>query len=496
MSNSLQKASQTARCLPAGSFLRSGLLLLAFGVASLPACTQKAKLAHLQVSASQSLVTQASSPHIDRIEFAANLAADDHLRAGLTPGMSLAVAKDGKVVFERGYGEADVENGVLAGPETVYKIGSLTRQFTAAMVMRLVEEGRVSLDDPVTQFLPDYLTRGNQVTIRHLLNHTSGIKSFPLKVQENRQRFRQDLSYEEMVQLFGEQPFDFRPGERFAENNMAYYLLNEIISRVTGMPYEDYVNTELLQPLQLNHTAFCEENRLIPNRTRGYEYQEGKLMNAGYVNMQVAGGAGALCSNLGDLLRWTYLLHSGQVVSPASLRQMMSPTQLANGDTVGYGFGLELNELGGHPQVFQTGSANGFVSALAYYPKDGLTVAVLMNSTTGKPLEVLKSLARAALGLEVHDLPLRAKEIGKYQGTYTYRAGQKTRELRVFCEKGQLKAQSLGGKPFRLLYQGNHVFIPEVDEDLRIAFSMENGRARGLHLHAGRWEVTSARRKS
>ncbi|KAA3437630.1 serine hydrolase domain-containing protein [Rufibacter hautae] len=496
MSTSLQKASPTAWCLPAGSFLRSGLLLLAFGVASLPACTQKAHLVDPQVSNAQSLITQTFFPNLERIEFAANLAADDHLRTGLTPGMSLAVAKDGKVIFERAYGEADVENGILAGPETVYKIGSLTMQFTAAIVMRLVEEGRVSLDDSVTRFLPDYPTQGNQVTIRHLLNHTSGIKSFRIMDEENRQRFRQDLTYGEMVQHFGEQPFDFQPGEAFSENNMAYYLLGEIISRVTGLPYEDYVNTQLLQPLQLNHTAFCNDKRLIPHRALGYEYEEGKLINARYVSMQVAGGAGALCSNLSDLLRWTYLLHSGQVVSPASLRQMISPTRLAGGDSVGYGFGLELDELGGHPQVFHSGSANGFVSALAHYPQDGLTVAVFMNSTIGKPLEVLKTLARAALGLEVHDLPLRYKESSRYQGTYTYRVGHKTRELRVFCEKGQLKAQPLGGKPFRLLYQGNHVFVPEVNEDLRLAFSVENGRVQGLNLHAGRWEVTSATRKS
>ncbi|RNI29354.1 serine hydrolase [Rufibacter latericius] len=412
------------------------------------------------------------------------------------PGMSLAVAKNGKVAFERGYGLADVENQVDAGPETVYKVGSLTKQFTAALVMRLVEAGKISLEDPISKYLPEYHTEGKQVTVRYLLNHPSGIKSSRVMAEENQQRFPGDLTYEHTVNFSVAQPFDFAPEQKYENNNLAYYLLGEIICQVTGQPYAQYVEEELLQPLQLQKTCFCDDQNVIQNGAKGYEYEEGKLVNARPLSMQVTGSTEALCSTLGDLIKWTHLLHSGQVVSQASLRQMVTPTVLTGGDTVGYGFGLQVDELDGYSQVSHSWVANGFSSVLAYYPEEGITVAVLTNSSKGKPQEVAKALGRAALGVSVQDLPLPPQELARYRGTYTYQSGQKLHEIRVFREEGKLKAQLAGGKPFRLWYQGNHVFIPDVNDDLRIAFDLKDGRAQGFRMHEGRWEVTPAKRKS
>ncbi|WP_255478791.1 serine hydrolase [Rufibacter sp. XAAS-G3-1] len=494
MGTHLTKIVRPSQILGKNSLLCGSFFLLSIGALSLPARAQKAPVSQT-VSIPVKNTLPGKSIDLERLEFVANLIAEEHLTAGLMPGMGVAVAKKGEIIFERGYGEADAEMGITAGPETVYKIGSLTKQFTAAIILRLVEAGKVSLEDSITKFLPDYPTQGKHVTIRHLLNHTSGIKAFRALTEENRQRLRIDLSYAEMVELFGKQPLAFQPGEKYEYNNMAYYLLGEIISRVTGMPYADYVERELLQPLNLNNTVYCHDQRVIPNRAEGYEYEKGKLINARFVSMQVAGAAGALCSTLGDLIRWTHLLHAGKVVSPASLRQMISPTVLASGDTVGYGYGLQLDELGGHPQIFHSGGANGFVSALVHFPADGLTIAVLVNSNKGKPHEVVKALARAALGIEVQDLPLAAEDMARYQGTFTYQSEQKLRELRVFSEEGKLKAQLVGGKAFRLRYQGNHVFIPETDDDVRIGFTVNNGPAEGFKIHEGRWEVTPAKRK-
>lgn len=426
---------------------------------------------------------------LEEIEAVADSVAGWQIAEGLTPGMSVAVARDGEIIFAQGYGEADVEMGVAAGPETVYRIGSLTKQFTAAIVMRLVEAGEVSLDDSITEYLPDYPTQGHHVTVRHLLNHTSGIKSITGVDPGFRHReFRLDLSDEELLDLFAELPFDFEPGEEYRYNNSGYVLLGMIIEEATGTPYAAYVERELLEPLGLDHTWYCDNRRVIPNRAEGYAYDDGELVNSRYLSMRIPGAAGALCSTVGDLVRWTRLLHGGRVVSPESLRQMTDSTVLSTGETVSYGYGLDVGRLLGRPVVVHGGSTSGFVGYLVHYPDDGLTIAVLMNSVSGQRYAVAEALSRTAFGMErvvVPDLPLTAEDIARYEGTYTLRAGSRTLDLRVFGDDGQLKAQPAGQGVTRLRYQGDHTFITVVDDDVRLVFTVENGRAEGVTLHDG-----------
>ncbi|GAA4465451.1 hypothetical protein GCM10023189_46100 [Nibrella saemangeumensis] len=431
-----------------------------------------------------------------RIAAVADSLARMYMSAGTVPGLTIAVAKDGEIVVARGYGKTDIEMGVAAHPDAVLKIGSITKQFTAAIIMRLVEAGKLELDDPITKYLPDYPVQGRLVTIHHLLNHTSGIRSYTGLDKAHRQReFRLDLSYAEMVNLFGKQPFDFEPGTKYQYNNSGYYLLGEIISRLTGMPYAEYVEHELLQPLGLTHTYYCDDRRIIQNRAKGYEFEGNKLTNTNYISMAIPGPAGALCSTVGDLVRWTHLLHSGKVVTPISLQLMTSPTVLESGDTLGYGYGLQLSEIGGYFQVYHGGSVNGFLSGLAHYPEAGLTVAVLTNSGKGSPGLLVKELARTALNAPMRDLPLTAQEVARYEGTYKYQSTVRTRDIRVFGENGKLHVQAAGLRPYRLLYQGNHTFIPTVDDDDRLIFSVTNGIAQGFKHHEGRWTVTPALRK-
>ncbi len=413
--------------------------------------------------------------------------------------MSVAVAKDGKTVFTRGYGLADVEMGVAASPETAYQIASVTKQFTAAAIMRLVEAGKVSLDDPITRFLPDYPVQGHHVTVRHLLNHTSGIKSYTELGKEAQRQLRLEPSSEEMVALFGKQPFVFKPGEKFRYNNSGYYLLARVIEEVTGAPYEEYMERELLQPLELHNTLYGSAQRIIPNRAKGYKYESnaaGTLYNAPGFSIK-GNGAGGLSSTVGDLIRWTHLLHSGQVVSRESLRQMTTPTELSAGGTRTYGFGLDLARLGDHEKVVHTGDTDGFNSYLTHYPKEGLTIAVLTNSDDALHQKVEEALARTALGMElttVLDLPLTAADIARYEGTYVLETGAKPMELRVFGEDGKLKVQLGGRKAFRFRSQGDSSFIPFFDEDIRLVFITENDRTDSVQLHMG-GQVTPGKRK-
>lgn len=437
-----------------------------------------------------------SSVAVPRIESVADSMAQTLINAGVTPGITVAVAKNGKAVFARGYGNADIKAGAPPGPETVYKIGSVTKQFTAAIIMRLSEAGKISPDDSITKFLPDYPVQGHQVTVHHLLNHTSGIKSFELN-EDGGKLFARNLSYREMVDRFGRQRFDFKPGEKFEYNNMAYYLLGEIIRRVTGIPYADYVERELLRPLGLSRTLHLSDRRNIANLARGYARTDDKFIDPPYVNARMVAAAGALCSTAGDLVRWTDLLHSGKVVSPASLRQMTTPTVLSGtGEKEGYGYGLFIGELEGHRKIYHGGAGLGFLSLVSHYPEDGLTIVVLMNTGLGKQKrdEVEAVLARAALGLQVRDLPLTAEDIARYEGTYVVQAGAKTFELRVFGEGATLNAQLVGGSVVQLRYQGDHRFVGGKSDDIRVTFEIEKERGQNVTVNL-RGQILQGKRK-
>jgi CubicO group peptidase (beta-lactamase class C family) len=293
-----------------------------------------------------------------------------------------------------------------------------------------------------------------------------------------------------MVERFGQVPFEATPGEKYQYINLGYYLLSQVISQVTGIPYPAYVERELLLPLGLTQTRYADEHQLIANRAQGYEYYGGQLMNAPYVSSSGIGvGAGGLCSTVGDLVRWTHLLYGGKVVAPASLAQMMAPTVLAGGDTVAYGFGLNLDHLGSHSRIYHGGTRPGFGAFLAHYPADSLTIVVLTNAGSGraKAEEVEKVLARTALGIREQNLALSAPELARYEGTYRLQARGRTLDLRVFTEGGQLKGQATGQPVAPLRYQGNHEFLVGEGDNIRLAFALEQGRAESITLQqAGR----------
>lgn len=438
----------------------------------------------------------AQSLDLDRLERVADSVAHDHLARKITPGLTLAVAKDGEVVFERGYGLADVEHGVVARPKTVYRVGSVTKQFTAAGIMQLVERGAVSLDDPLTKYFPDYPTQGNSVTVRHLLNHTSGIKSYTGMGPAFWSRARLDISDDELVDLFDDEPFDFAPGDAYLYNNSAFFLLGMIVGDVVGMPYRSWVEEEIFEPLGMDGSLYCDNTRIVPFRAEGYEYENGILQNAEYLSMNQPGAAGALCSTVGDLITWTRALHGGDVVSASSLEQMTTPTRLADGQSRGYGFGLGLGERGGHRYVSHGGGINGFISYLAHYPDDDLTIAVLTNAGSGQAGEIEEVLARAAFGISgpvVVDRPMTATEMARYEGTYRLQLPAGPLDLRIFAQEGVLMSQATDQSMNRLRFQGDDVFVPAFDDGVRLVFEMDGDRATALVLFQGGGEFRAER---
>lgn len=411
---------------------------------------------------------------------------------GPIPGVSVAITRGGVPVLMRGYGYADLEHGVPAVEKTVYRIGSVTKQFTAAAIMRLVEQGRIELDDPVSEYLPGLASWAGEVTIHQLLNHTSGVKSYTSLGPTWMEIMPLDRTHEQMVALFRDAPTDFAPGEQWRYNNSGYYLLGMIIEKVTGQSYAEYLEEEFYGPLGLDATVYCSEGPLIPNRAEGYVVQDGEFRNDAPISMTQPYSAGSLCSTVGDLARWARALARGEVVSPASYRQMIEPTRLADGKEQAYGYGLSTGKLGEEPYVAHGGGINGFISQLAYYPEADVAIAVLSNSQNANSSAIEQQIARRVLGIpapEVRNLPLDAEERARYVGKYEVDLGT----VEILEDGGRLVMRG----PFEssLLYQGDHEFAPAANPYDRVVFRVEGGRAVGLTITVGDVQLKGERVK-
>ncbi len=319
------------------------------------------------------------------------------LRADLTPGISVAVVRGIDTLVMKGYGLADVEHNVPVTDMTVFRTGSLTKQFTSSAIMNLVEDGRIRLDATIADYLPEFDGPGRSVTIHQLLNHTSGIASYT-GMEEFWEKSRLDLTHEQMLEMFEDEPLDFPSGSGYAYNNSGYYLLGMIIEAVTDEAYEDHLARTLWQPLGLEQTSYCRHTEIIPHRAEGYAVDDGVVVNAAPLSMNPPGAAGALCSTPRDLVHWTSALVDGDVVSAESWAAMTAPTRLSNDSTRNYGYGLAPGDLEGHRVIQHSGGINGFSAYLAYYPDDDLTIAVIANGPTSTG-RVQQSIARHVLGL-------------------------------------------------------------------------------------------------
>jgi D-alanyl-D-alanine carboxypeptidase len=386
-----------------------------------------------------------------------------------TAGVSVAVVKNGRTVLAKGYGYADLENDVPATPETVYRIGSVTKQFTSAAIMKLIEQGKLTLDDTLQKFFPNFPTQGNRVTVRHLLNHTSGIKSYTSLGPKWARLIRLDLATDSVVALFANEPFDFKPGDSYRYNNSGYFLLGMIIEKLSGKTYAQYLKDEIFTPLGLKSTMYCDQASLIKHRAQGYATQPGGgFINAEPLSMTQPYSAGALCSTVNDLAVWTQALASGKVVSPASYKLMTTPVALNDGKPIGYGFGLGTGMLGGHRQVSHNGGINGFISELHHYPDDSVITVVLTNTGALTAVTIERLVARRTLGIkDLPAVPIEPTALARLVGQYALG----NTPVRVFVQNGRLRVQQQGNPEFGLKHIGGGRFVRDDNDDVQFEFA-------------------------
>lgn len=328
-------------------------------------------------------------------------AAIDHaarasVQAGETPGLQIAVYKDGRPVLVKGYGLASIELRVPVSNDSVFRIGSVTKQFVAAAILKLQEEGRLSVDDHLSRFYPNF-PRAKDITLRQMLNHTSGIHDHvadPEAEAEMCLRATTDQIVAHLAALPKTQ--DFEPGTDWSYSNSAYDLLGGVVEKVSGQSVGAFLKAQFFEPLGMTRTAVDDEAEIVPDRAAGYEADvPGKFRNAALFSAAGAGGSGSMRSNASDLVKWNAALFGGKVLTPASLAAMTAPGKLNDGSNSGkamlkryahrtegeYGLGLDLDVLEGHRRIDHGGRVPGFHVQLTEFPDDHVTVAVLSNAS-------------------------------------------------------------------------------------------------------------------
>jgi CubicO group peptidase (beta-lactamase class C family) len=355
---------------------------------------------------------------------------------------SVLVARGSDVLLDKGYGFANLEWNVPNGPSSKYRLGSVTKQFTAACVMLLEERGKLKVEDPVKKYMPDAPAAWDRITIFNLLTHTSGIPNFT-SFPEYRKLQPFAKTPEELVAIFRDKPLDFQPGEKWSYSNSGYVLLGYLIEKITGEPYAKFVQENIFTPLGMKDSGYDSNAATIPHRASGYTPSARGIENAGYINMTIPHAAGALYSTTDDLLRWYQGLFGGKLLSPASLTKMTTPFKSD------YAFGLSVETQFGHKLIGHGGGIEGFNTFIAYDPDEKLTYVALANLNGGAPQQIVHQLNAVAHGQKVtlqserKEIKVAPEILSKYVGNYELAPG---RTMSITLSDGQLNSQ-LTGQP-------------------------------------------------
>lgn len=297
--------------------------------------------------------------------------------------MSVAIVRNGKLAYAKGFGYADLQNEIRATPDTIYRIGSVTKPFTATMIMQLVREGKLGLDDPVRRHLPDLPATWGKVTVRQLLNHTGGVPNYTSLPKMMEEGVRVPTTPRGIVATVEKMPLDFEPGSHWSYSNTGYEILGLLIEKYDSRPYGDSLGVRILTPLGMRETCFTTDSRIVKHRAQGYTIRGGKTENCDFIDMSWPYAAGSMESSVIDLAKWDGALCGDGILPQSILKQMWTKTRLSSGGEYGYGTGWELRDNNGIPIVEHSGGIPGFISILKRAPSKGLTVIVLTNCDSG-----------------------------------------------------------------------------------------------------------------
>lgn len=471
------------------------LLAVALGPAApLPAQTRVSKEAP-PVRASGSVAHAALVARLDSLAVA-------FLAEAPAVGLTIGVVRGQDTLALRGYGFADRERRRPAAVGTVYRVGSITKQFTAAAILQLVDQGSLALDDPLTRFLPHY-PQWRAVTIRQLLNHTSGVHSYT-SVPTWAARMGDELPPDTVLGFVARDTFDFAPGTSFRYNNSGYVLLGLVLERVTGRPYGELLAERFFAPLGMRSATYCPTATTDTAYATGYDKLGQAVANARPISMSSPYAAGALCMSVPDFLAWQTALGAGRVLRPATYAAMTTPGTLADGKPMRYAFGLAPDTLAGRTMIQHGGDIPGGSAQQLWFPQDSLRVVVFTNTLGSTPDRLARNLARAVLGRPPvapprvpTAVPLAPERRALLLGTYDLRlpdGGTLTMTLTAASTGDGVIAQAAGQAAIPLIHAGSDTFGAAFDPTLRLTVVVEDGRAVRLVLRQGGGTLEGARR--
>lgn len=361
------------------------------------------------------------------------------------PGAVILVAKRDSVIYRKAFGLANLEHNIPMNPHHVSSIGSLTKQFTSVAILILMEQGKVMLSDPIRKYIPSLPKAMNRVTVHHLLNHTSGIRSYT-DMRGWKDLWRMDMKPVEIKDFFSQVPLDFEPGEKWVYSNSGYLLLGMVIEQITGMTYGHYLEQSIFIPLGLNNSYYGSNYRIIANRAQGYSKND-QIENAEFTSYTQAFSAGGLLSTVDDLFCWQLAINSNKLVKGQTIEKAFTDYKLKDGRKTNYGYGWYLNEINGSPTIEHNGHFSGYTSQMIYLPAEKVLVIILTNSNYRFPEEAVQIAAltinKPYQKIVQANINWNPEEIESMIGTYIF---EDDVIRTISFEKGQFYSQRSGSK--------------------------------------------------
>ncbi|MCP9769083.1 serine hydrolase [Lacihabitans sp. LS3-19] len=390
-----------------------------------------------------------------------------------SPGATILIAENDKILYRKAFGMANLELKVPMKPENVLQLASITKQFTSVSILMLLEQAKLSLQDPLSTYISDY-PRGNEIAIHHLLNHTSGIVSYT-NLPEFRTKTRLDMTPLEIISSFKNLSLEFNPGEKYEYSNSGYVLLGYIIEKISGMSYGDFIQKNIFDKLGMKNSYYGNSYRIITDRANGYQFYEGTYENPEYMSTTIPYAAGSLMSTVDDMFLWNKAIQNNTLISEKSKRLAFTNHTLTNGKNNNYGYGWFINEISGITTLEHTGGINGFSASGIYVPDRGIYAIVLTNLDDGKGPEThnLKSVS-VLLGKPIVDktpIKLSEKQFNQWVGAYQFEDVIRF----ITYENGMLQSKREGGRPIKLFPLSENEFMFE-DLFANYNFSLKDGK--------------------
>ena len=409
------------------------------------------------------------------------------------PGGAILVAKQGEIIYLGAFGKASLEDNIKNKPDFSYKIGSISKQFTAVGILMLQEEGNLNVEDPITKYVPDFPEHG--ITISQLLNHTAGVTNYTNMADWPIENWVEERTPAQMIDLFKDKPLDFQPGTDFRYSNSGYILLGAVIEAVSGMTYAEFINNRILKVVGMDHTFYGDDKPENVTMAKGYTpSSDGKFKPAMELSMSQAYAAGALVSSVGDQYKWIQAIRDNKLIREESREKAWTGATLPSGKKTHYGYGWMQDEIQGSPSIEHGGGIFGFVSIGVYLPQEDIFVSILTNRDGKSPQEMAVRIAAAVMNkpyIVEDEIALTEQQLNDYVAIYDFEDGSSRTITR---EGDHLISQRSGSVKMKLIPIAKDQFMFEGNEMSRLTFSRDNMNQPNHVVYKFRIAETSGKR--